>query len=140
MVCTRLFFCLDLLTLFLCVSVIVEDSEITPTTATLLAELCHDLGLPAGVLNIVHGTGPSTGQPLIEHKNVAAISFTGGTYTGSLVASTAGRTFKKLSLELGGKNPNVIFAGRYMLQYCSVQRVYSFSLSPLSFLSCYCNI
>ena len=92
-------------------TIVAKPSEITPTTATLLAELCHDLGLPPGVLNVVHGTGPSAGQALIEHKNVAAISFTAGTYTGSLVASTAGRTFKKLSLELGGKNPNVIFAG-----------------------------
>jgi aminomuconate-semialdehyde/2-hydroxymuconate-6-semialdehyde dehydrogenase len=87
-------------------------SEITPTTATLLAELCHEVGLPSGVFNIVHGTGPRTGQAILEHKAISAISFTGGTLTGGIVASVAGRTFKKLSLELGGKNPNVIFAGK----------------------------
>jgi aminomuconate-semialdehyde/2-hydroxymuconate-6-semialdehyde dehydrogenase len=91
-----------------------NNSEMTPTTAGLLAELFHDLGLPAGVFNVVHGTGPSAGQALLEHKNVSAISFTGGTYTGAIVASTAGKTFKKLSLELGGKNPNVIFAGNFL--------------------------
>ena len=87
------------------------SSEITPTTATLLAELCHEIGLPNGVFNLIHGTGPRTGQAMLEHRDISAISFTGGTVTGGIVASVAGRTFKKLSLELGGKNPNVIFAG-----------------------------
>ena len=64
------------------------------------------------MLNILHGTGLSAGQSLVDHRLVSAVSFTGGTVTGAIVASTAGRTFKKLSLELGGKNPNVIFAGR----------------------------
>lgn len=91
-------------------TIVAKPSEMTPTTASLLAQLCHDIGLPRGVFNVVHGTGMSAGQPLVEHRKVAAISFTGGTYTGAIVASSAGRTFKKLSLELGGKNPNVIFA------------------------------
>ena len=89
----------------------IDYSEMTPTTAGLLAQLCIDIGLPPGVFNVVHGTGPSAGQALIEHEGVSAISFTGGTVTGSIVAASAGKTFKKLSLELGGKNPNVIFAG-----------------------------
>jgi reactive intermediate/imine deaminase len=70
------------------------------------------VGLPSGVFNLIHGTGPRTGQSILEHKDISAISFTGGTVTGGMVASVAGRTFKKLSLELGGKNPNVIFAGK----------------------------
>lgn len=93
-------------------ALVIKPSELTPTTATLLVELCHEIGLPHGVVNLVHGTGPRTGQAILEHKDISAISFTGGTYTGAIVASTAGRTFKKLSLELGGKNPNVIFAGK----------------------------
>lgn len=97
-------------------------SEITPTTATLLAELCHEIGLPRGVLNIVHGVGPRCGQAMIEHKGIMGISFTGGTATGAIVAASAGRTFKKLSLELGGKNPNVIFAGLFqkVLFFCEL--------------------
>jgi aminomuconate-semialdehyde/2-hydroxymuconate-6-semialdehyde dehydrogenase len=86
------------------------NSEMTPTTATLLAELCHEIGLPRGVLNVVHGVGPRCGQAMLEHPDIDAISFTGGTATGAIVGSVAGRTFKKMSLELGGKNPNVIFA------------------------------
>jgi len=66
--------------------------------------------LPAGVLNIVHGVGPKAGQAIIEHPDIKAISFTGGTATGKIIAATAGPMFKKLSLELGGKNPNIIFA------------------------------
>jgi aminomuconate-semialdehyde/2-hydroxymuconate-6-semialdehyde dehydrogenase len=90
--------------------VVAKPSEITPMTAYLLSELCQEAGLPAGVLNIVHGTGPSVGQAIVEHPLVKAISFTGGTKTGEHIARTAAPMFKKLSLELGGKNPNIIFA------------------------------
>jgi len=79
-------------------------------TAYLLSRLCIEAGLPAGVLNIVHGTGPKVGSAIVAHKDVKAISFTGGTKTGEEIARTAAPMFKKLSLELGGKNPNVIFA------------------------------
>ena len=90
--------------------VIAKPSEVTPMTAFLLGEICSEAGLPKGVLNIVHGTGPSAGQAIVEHKNIKAISFTGGTKTGEHIARTAAPMFKKLSLELGGKNPNLIFA------------------------------
>ncbi|QHL88413.1 aldehyde dehydrogenase family protein [Nibribacter ruber] len=90
--------------------VVAKPSEITPYTAYLLSELCIEAGLPAGVLNIVHGTGPNVGAPLCEHPSVKAISFTGGTQTGKTIARTAAPLFKKLSLELGGKNATVIFA------------------------------
>jgi aminomuconate-semialdehyde/2-hydroxymuconate-6-semialdehyde dehydrogenase len=79
-------------------------------TAYLLSKLCIEAGLPAGVLNIVHGTGPKVGAAIVAHKDIKAISFTGGTKTGEEIARTAGPMFKKLSLELGGKNPNIIFA------------------------------
>jgi aminomuconate-semialdehyde/2-hydroxymuconate-6-semialdehyde dehydrogenase len=79
-------------------------------TAYLLGELCIEAGLPKGVLNIVHGLGPKAGQAIIEHPDISSISFTGGTVTGKKIAATAAPMFKKLSLELGGKNPNIIFA------------------------------
>ncbi len=91
-------------------TVVAKPSEITPMTAFLLGEICTQAGLPKGVLNIVHGSGPSAGQAIVEHKNIKAISFTGGTKTGESIARTAAPMFKKLSLELGGKNPNLIFA------------------------------
>jgi aminomuconate-semialdehyde/2-hydroxymuconate-6-semialdehyde dehydrogenase len=91
-------------------TVVAKPSELTPMTAFMLSDLCIEAGLPAGVLNIVHGLGPKAGQAIIEHPEVAAISFTGGTATGKKIASTAAPMFKKLSLELGGKNPNLIFA------------------------------
>ncbi|SDW94203.1 aldehyde dehydrogenase [Aequorivita viscosa] len=91
-------------------TVVAKPSEITPMTAFLLGEICTEAGLPKGVLNIVHGSGPSAGQAIVEHPNINAISFTGGTKTGEHIARTAGPMFKKLSLELGGKNPNLIFA------------------------------
>ncbi|MTI40318.1 aldehyde dehydrogenase [Fulvivirga lutimaris] len=91
-------------------TVVAKPSEITPMTAFLFSELCIEAGLPAGVLNIVHGLGAKAGQAIIEHKDVPVISFTGGTSTGKSIAATAAPMFKKLSLELGGKNPNVIFA------------------------------
>ncbi|RSK42664.1 aldehyde dehydrogenase [Hymenobacter perfusus] len=90
--------------------VVAKPSEVTPYTAFLLSKLAQEAGLPAGVLNIVHGTGPGAGQALIEHPGIRAISFTGGTKTGQHIARTAAPQFKKLSLELGGKNPNLIFA------------------------------
>lgn len=90
--------------------VVAKPSEITPITAYLLGEICNDAGLPKGVLNIVHGLGTSTGQAIVEHPNIKAISFTGGTKTGAHIARVAAPMFKKLSLELGGKNPNIIFA------------------------------
>lgn len=90
--------------------VVAKPSEVTPMTAYLLSEVCKEVGLPAGVLNIVHGLGPKVGQRIVEHPDIPAISFTGGTKTGEHLARTAAPMFKKLSLELGGKNPNIIFA------------------------------
>jgi aminomuconate-semialdehyde/2-hydroxymuconate-6-semialdehyde dehydrogenase len=90
--------------------VVAKPSEITPMTAYMLSELCIEAGLPAGVLNIVHGLGSRAGQAIVEHPEIKAISFTGGTKTGAGLAATAAPMFKKLSLELGGKNPNIIFA------------------------------
>jgi aminomuconate-semialdehyde/2-hydroxymuconate-6-semialdehyde dehydrogenase len=90
--------------------VVAKPSEVTPMTAFLLSRICTEAGLPDGVLNIVHGLGTSTGQAIVEHPNIKAISFTGGTATGAHIARVAAPMFKKLSLELGGKNPNIIFA------------------------------
>ena len=90
--------------------VIAKPSEITPMTAFLLSKICQEAGLPNGVLNIVHGVGPKVGSALVSHPHIKAISFTGGTSTGKHIASVAAPMFKKLSLELGGKNPNIIFA------------------------------
>jgi aminomuconate-semialdehyde/2-hydroxymuconate-6-semialdehyde dehydrogenase len=91
-------------------TVVAKPSEVTPMTAFMLAKLCIEAGLPPGVLNIVNGTGPKVGAAIVGHKDVKAISFTGGTKTGEEIARTAAPMFKKLSLELGGKNPNIIFA------------------------------
>ncbi len=90
--------------------VVAKPSEITPMTAFLLSEIAMEAGLPPGVLNIVHGRGSVAGAALVAHPDIRAISFTGGTTTGAAIARTAAPMFKKLSLELGGKNPNVIFA------------------------------
>jgi aminomuconate-semialdehyde/2-hydroxymuconate-6-semialdehyde dehydrogenase len=90
--------------------VVAKPSEITPMTAYLLSELCIEAGLPAGVLNIVHGYGHKVGSAITEHPDIPLISFTGGTKTGAEIARVAAPMFKKLSLELGGKNPNIIFA------------------------------
>jgi aminomuconate-semialdehyde/2-hydroxymuconate-6-semialdehyde dehydrogenase len=89
--------------------VVAKPSEITPYTAYLFGKICMEAGLPDGVLNIVHGNGPSAGNPLVAHPNIPVISFTGGTATGKHIATIAAPMFKKLSLELGGKNPNIIF-------------------------------
>jgi aminomuconate-semialdehyde/2-hydroxymuconate-6-semialdehyde dehydrogenase len=91
-------------------TVVAKPSEITPMTAYLLSKLCIEAGLPAGVLNIVHGLGPKVGAAIVGHRDIKAISFTGGTKTGEEIARTAAPMFKKLSLELGGKNPNIVFA------------------------------
>jgi len=91
-------------------TVVAKPSEVTPMTAYLLSKLCIEAGIPAGVLNIVHGLGPKVGASIVAHRDVKAISFTGGTTTGEEIARTAAPMFKKLSLELGGKNPNIIFA------------------------------
>lgn len=90
--------------------VIAKPSEVTPYTAYLLSEVCIEVGLPKGVLNIVHGLGQKVGDEISRNRDIKAISFTGGTATGKTIASIAAPMFKKLSLELGGKNPNIIFA------------------------------
>ncbi len=89
--------------------VIAKPSEVTPLTAYYLSEICADIGLPPGVLNIVHGDGPDTGESIVSHPDIKAISFTGSTRAGRHIASIAAPMFKKLSLEMGGKNPNLIF-------------------------------
>ena len=91
-------------------TVVAKPSEVTPMTAYLLSKLCIEAGLPPGILNIVHGLGTKVGSAIVAHKDVKAISFTGGTKTGEEIARVAAPMFKKLSLELGGKNPNIIFA------------------------------
>ena len=90
-------------------TVLAKPSEITPYTAYKFGEICVDANLPAGVLNIVHGQGITAGDALINHKGVQAISFTGGTATGKIIAQKTAGSFKKLSLEMGGKNPAIIF-------------------------------
>lgn len=89
--------------------VVAKPSELTPETAAVLAEICIEAGLPPGVLNIVHGTGARAGNAIVEHTEIKAISFTGGTKTGEMIARSAAPRFKKLSLELGGKNPAIIW-------------------------------
>ncbi|WP_457652083.1 aldehyde dehydrogenase [Rhodocaloribacter sp.] len=90
--------------------VVGKPSEVTPLTAFRLSELCLEAGMPPGVLNVVHGYGHKVGAALTMHPDVKAISFTGGTRTGATIARTTAPMFKKLSLELGGKNPTIIFA------------------------------
>ncbi|MFT6843992.1 MAG: aminomuconate-semialdehyde/2-hydroxymuconate-6-semialdehyde dehydrogenase [Flavobacteriales bacterium] len=90
--------------------VIAKPSEVTPLTAYLLTKIADKVGLPKGVLNVIHGEGIRVGNTLSTHKKIKAVSFTGGTQTGSTIAGLAAPLFKKLSLELGGKNPNIIFA------------------------------
>jgi aminomuconate-semialdehyde/2-hydroxymuconate-6-semialdehyde dehydrogenase len=90
-------------------TVVAKPSEITPMTAYLLSKICHKIGLPAGVLNIVHGLGSSTGNSIISSDDIDLVSFTGGTSTGAHIAKIVAPKFKKMSLELGGKNPNIIF-------------------------------
>lgn len=90
-------------------TVVSKPSEITPCTAALLGELSIEAGFPAGVFNIVQGRGPTVGQAMVEHASVKAVSFTGSTRTGAQIAAVAAPQFKKVSLELGGKNPAVVF-------------------------------
>ena len=91
-------------------TVVAKPSEITPMTAYILSEICQEINFPKGVLNIIHGYGHEAGEALVKHKDVPIISFTGGTNTGQRIAKIASPMFKKLSLELGGKNPNIIFS------------------------------
>lgn len=91
-------------------TVVVKPSEVTPVTAYLLCQILDDIGFPKGVLNIVHGLGSEVGAAIVEHPYVPVISFTGGTETGKTISRVAAPMFKKLSLELGGKNANIVFA------------------------------
>jgi aminomuconate-semialdehyde/2-hydroxymuconate-6-semialdehyde dehydrogenase len=108
-------------------TVVAKPSELTPMTAYMFAQLCVEAGLPKGVLNIINGTGNRAGQAIVEHPAIPAISFTGGTTTGKHIAATAAPLFKKLSLELGGKNPNIVFADCAFEQavHTSVQAAFS---------------
>lgn len=89
---------------------VAKPSELTPMTAHLLTELCQEAGLPPGVFNVVHGLGNKAGTAIVAHPRVPTISFTGGTKTGADIARTAAPLSKKVALELGGKNPNIVFA------------------------------
>ena len=91
-------------------TVVIKPASLTPTTATLMGEICKEAGVPDGVVNIVNGSGGVVGTALTEHKDVDAITFTGETVTGQTIMASAAKTLKKLSYELGGKNPNIIFA------------------------------
>jgi len=91
-------------------TVVAKPSEVTPMTAFILSKICIEAGLPKGVLNIVHGIGSKIGDPLTTHLETPIVSFTGGTVTGKHIATVTAPMFKKVSLELGGKNPNIIFA------------------------------
>ncbi len=90
-------------------TVVCKPSEMTPLTADLLMKTVDEIGLPKGVINLVHGDGVGAGSPLVSHEDVSLVSFTGGTETGSIVAKSASSSFKKLSLELGGKNASIVF-------------------------------
>lgn len=89
--------------------VVAKPSEVTPMTAFLLGKWAKEVGLPDGVLNILHGLGPEVGQAMVDHHHVRAISFTGGSSTGAAISAAAAPKFKKLSLELGGKNATIVF-------------------------------
>ena len=91
-------------------TVVAKPSELTPVTAAMLGEICNEAGLPAGVLNIIHGTGPAVGEAIVRHEEIKAISFTGSTAVGKRIAGICAEQLKKTSLELGGKNPVIIFA------------------------------
>lgn len=108
-------------------TVVAKPSELTPMTAFLFTRLCQEAGLPKGVLNVVHGLGPKVGQAIVDHPDIPAISFTGGTVTGKRITATAGPMLKKLSLELGGKNPNIIFADADLEQALSTSISSSFT-------------
>jgi len=108
-------------------TVVAKPSELSPMTAFLFSKLCIEAELPNGVLNIVHGLGTKAGQAIVEHPEVKAISFTGGTVTGKKIAATAAPLFKRLSLELGGKNPTMVFADCDFEQAISTSIQSSFS-------------
>ncbi|MGH8061350.1 MAG: aldehyde dehydrogenase [Pseudoxanthomonas sp.] len=91
-------------------TVVAKPSEVTPLTATMLGELAAEIGFPQGVLNIVHGLGAEAGEPLVTHPGIRAVSFTGSTAVGKRIAALAAPALKKVSLELGGKNPTLVFA------------------------------
>jgi aminomuconate-semialdehyde/2-hydroxymuconate-6-semialdehyde dehydrogenase len=91
-------------------TVVAKPSEVTPMTAYLFSKICHQAGLPAGVLNIIHGLGGEVGDVLTKHQAVQAVSFTGSTATGKMIAKNCSETMKRVHLEMGGKNPNIIFA------------------------------
>ena len=91
-------------------TVVAKPSSMTPLTASALAEIMNEAGLPEGVFNLVHGSGSEVGQPLSLHRDIAAVSFTGSTNAGAKVSEASSSTFKKISLELGGKNPTIVFA------------------------------
>lgn len=91
-------------------TVVAKPSEVTPLTAHLLGELCAEIGLPPGVLNLVHGLGGEAGEALVTHPDIAAVSFTGSTAVGRRIAAHCAPALKKVSLELGGKNPTIVFA------------------------------
>ncbi len=100
-------------------TVVAKPSELAPVTAHRLAEICDAVGLPPGVLNIVHGTGPRAGAALVAHPEVPTITFTGGSATGAAIAAAAAPRFKRLALELGGKNPTVVFADADLERACA---------------------
>ncbi|HYG17582.1 MAG TPA: aldehyde dehydrogenase [Ohtaekwangia sp.] len=108
-------------------TVVAKPSELTPMTAYLFSQICIEAGLPKGVLNIIHGLGAKAGQAIIEHPDIPVISFTGGTVTGKTIAATAAPMFKRLSLELGGKNPNIIFGDCDFEQAIATSLLSSFS-------------
>ncbi len=91
-------------------TVVAKPSEVTPMTAWIFGQMCIEAELPPGVLNILHGTGPDVGETISTHPDVKAVSFTGSTATGKTITSLASPLFKKVSLEMGGKNPNIVFA------------------------------
>src|SRR5687768_17010388 len=91
-------------------TVVAKPSEVTPSSAWMLGELCREIGFPAGVLNIVQGEGAGAGRAIVEHPGVKAVSFTGSTAVGRAIAAHCGPALKKVSLELGGKNPTLVFA------------------------------
>ena len=91
-------------------TVVAKPSEVTPLTATMLGELAAEIGFPPGVLNIVHGLGPETGEAIVAHPKIKAVSFTGSTAVGKRIAGITAPMLKKVSLELGGKNPTLVFA------------------------------
>jgi len=104
-------------------TVVAKPSELAPMTAFLFSKICMEAGLPPGVLNVVHGLGNKAGQSIVEHPDITLISFTGGTATGKKIASVAAPMLKKISLELGGKNPNIIF------EDCDFEQALSTSLN-----------